>query len=162
MRTGDTATRTFTVTDQDTAAALGSGDLPVLATPRLVAWCEAVTCAVLRPELEAGRTSVGTRVQLDHLAASPVGATIEVQASSSYVDGRLTRFEVVARQTSEPERVVAHGEVTRVVVDRDRFLARLGRAALERQERSSRKPSNETPSAGDQSRSGIRRKPSRP
>lgn len=126
MRTGDTSTRTFTVTDEDTAAALGSGDLPVLATPRLVAWCEAATCAVLERHLGPDRTSVGTRVQVDHVAASPVGAVIEVRASLSYVDGRLTRFEVVARQTSAPERVVAHGEVTRVVVDRARFLARLG------------------------------------
>jgi predicted thioesterase len=126
MRTGDSATRTFTVTDQDTARALGSGDLPVLGTPRLVAWCEAVTCSVAEAGLHPGRTSVATRVQVDHGAASPVGATLEVRACLAHVDGRLTRFEVVALQTTPTERVVAHGEVTRVVVDRDRFLARLG------------------------------------
>lgn len=125
MRTGDDATRTFTVTEQDTARALGSGDLAVLGTPRLVAWSEAVTCAVLASDLDPSRTSVGTRVQVEHVSASPVGATIEVRARLVHTDGRLARLEVVARQTAPTERVVAHGEVTRVVVDRDRFLSRV-------------------------------------
>jgi len=115
-------TRTFTVTEDDTAVAVGSGSLPVLGTPRLLAWCEAVTCAAIDPTLEDGRTSVGTRVTLEHLAASPVGAEITVSASSSYVDGRLVRFTVAAR---EGAKLVGNGEVTRVVVDAERFLSRL-------------------------------------
>jgi predicted thioesterase len=115
-------TRTFTVTEDDTAVAVGSGSLPVLGTPRLLAWCEAVTCAAIDPTLEEGRTSVGTRVTLEHLAASPVGAEITVSASSSYVDGRLVRFTVAAR---EGAKLVGNGEVTRVVVDAERFLSRL-------------------------------------
>jgi predicted thioesterase len=115
-------TRTFTVTEDDTAVAVGSGSLPVLGTPRLLAWCEAVTCAAIDPTLEEGRTSVGTRVTLAHLAASPVGAEITVSASSSYVDGRLVRFTVAAR---EGAKLVGNGEVTRVVVDAERFLSRL-------------------------------------
>ena len=127
MDVADSATLSFTVTEADTAQAVGSGDLPVLGTPRLLAWCEAATCAVVDRSAGPGRTSVGTRVQLDHLAASPVGATVEVQATAAYVDGRLVRFEVVAEHvtTAGDHAVVAHGEVTRVVVDRDRFLARL-------------------------------------
>jgi predicted thioesterase len=120
---GDTATLHFTVGDDDTARALGSGDLPVLGTPRLLGWCEAATCAAL--DLDPARTSVGSRVQLEHVAASPVGAAVRVTASVSYVDGRLVRFEVVAAHADD-DKVVGHGEVTRVVVDRDRFLARLG------------------------------------
>ena len=120
------ATLEFTVTDADTAEAVGSGDLPVLGTPRLLAWAEAATCAAVAPSLEEGRTSVGTRVQLEHVAASPVGATVSVTASVVHTDGRLLRFEVVAEHTvGEDTKVVGHGEVTRVVVDRDRFLARL-------------------------------------
>lgn len=118
------ATLTFTVTDDDTAAALGSGSLPVLGTPRLLAWLEAVTCACLAPALTEGSTSVGTRVQVEHLAASPVGATVEVSASSAYVDGRLHRFTVSARDTSSGK-VLGAGEITRVVVDTERFLSRL-------------------------------------
>ncbi len=123
------ATLTFTVTDHDTAAAVGSGSLPVLGTPRLLAWCEAATCAALEPTLPEGSTSVGTRISLEHLAASPVGQEVEVTASTTYVDGRLHRFTVTARHVGLDRaghgKVVGSGEVTRVVVDAERFLARL-------------------------------------
>ena len=92
------ATLSFEVTDADTALAVGSGSLPVLGTPRLLAWCEAATCAAIDPTLEPGTTSVGTRVELEHRAASPVGARVRVTASASYVDGRLHRFSVLAEQ----------------------------------------------------------------
>lgn len=118
------ASLTFRVTDEDTAAALGSGSLPVLATPRLLAWLEAATCACLAPLLAEGATSVGTRVQVEHLAASPVGAEVEVSASSAYEDGRLHRFTVSARDAGSAK-VLAAGEITRVVVDAERFLSRL-------------------------------------
>jgi fluoroacetyl-CoA thioesterase len=115
----------FPVKAEDTARALGSGDLEVLATPRLLAWCEAATCAAIADTLEDGRTSVGTRVSLEHLGASVVGERVTVAATVSHRDGRLLRFEVVA--THADGTVVGHGEVTRVVVDRERFLARLSR-----------------------------------
>ncbi len=120
-----TATLTFTVTDDDTAAALGSGDLAVLATPRLLAWAEATTCAALAGDLDDAETSVGSRVTLEHRVASPVGETVRVLATVTHRDGRLVRFEVVALDSAE--QVVGHGEVTRVVVDRERFLSRLAR-----------------------------------
>lgn len=119
------ATLTFTVTDDDTAAAVGSGSLPVLGTPRLLAWCEAATCAAVEPALADGETSVGTRVSLEHLAPSRVGQEVEVTASSSYVDGRLHRFTVAARHLGGNGKVIGTGEVTRVVVDGERFLSRL-------------------------------------
>ena len=119
------ATLTFVVGDDDTAEAVGSGSLPVLGTPRLLAWLEAATCACLDPVLADGQTSVGTRVQVEHLAASPVGAGVEVSASSAYVDGRLHRFTVSARDASSGK-VLAAGEITRVVVEAERFLSRLG------------------------------------
>lgn len=118
------STLTFTVTNEDTAIAVGSGSLPVLGTPRLLAWCEAATCAAIDPTLPAGSTSVGTRVELEHQAASAVGQQVEVTASSTYVDGRLHRFTVAARNV--PGRVVATGEITRVVVDAAKFMSRVG------------------------------------
>jgi len=121
------ATIDFTVTDDDTAAAVGSGSLPVLGTPRLLAWCEAATCAAIDPTLPHGATSVGTRVALEHLAPSPVGQPVRVTARVVHVDGRLHRFAVSARNDdgSGGGRLVASGEVTRVVVDAERFLARI-------------------------------------
>ena len=118
------ATLTFRVTEDDTAAAVGSGSLPVLGTPRLLAWLEAATCACLDPVMPEGSTSVGTRVDLAHAGASAVGQEVDVTASSSYVDGRLHRFTVSARDTSSGK-VLAAGEITRVVVDAERFMSRV-------------------------------------
>ena len=118
------ATLTFTVTEADTAEAVGSGSLPVLATPQLLAWCEAATCAAIGPHLGEGQTSVSTRVSLEHLAPSPVGAEVEVTASVAYVDGRLHRFTVAARHVGD-SLLLGTGDLTRVVVDADRFLSRL-------------------------------------
>jgi predicted thioesterase len=119
-----TATLTFTVGDSETAVAVGSGSLPVLGTPYLLAWCEAATCAAVEPALEEGETSVGTRVELEHVRASVVGTVLYVTATPLHRDGRLHRFSVVARET-DGGRVVGTGEITRVVVDAGRFLARL-------------------------------------
>jgi predicted thioesterase len=121
------ATLRFTVTDDDTALAVGSGTLPVLGTPRLLAGLEAATCAALEPTLAQGSTSVGTRVSLEHLGASAVGQEVEVSASAAYTDGRLHRFSVAARHVGGPGagKVVGSGEITRVVVDAARFLGRL-------------------------------------
>jgi predicted thioesterase len=114
---------TFTVGTGDTANALRSGDLDVLGTPRLLAWCEAATCAAAQPLLPPGRTTVGTRVQLEHLAASAVGSVVHVTAELVHADGRLLRFSVAA--SASDDRLLATGEITRVVVDVERFLARV-------------------------------------
>ncbi len=118
-----TATLTFTVTSDDTAAAVGSGDLPVLGTPRLLAWAEAATCAAVTQELAPEQTSVGTHVSLQHRRASAVGEEITVRADVAGRDGRHLRFAVSALDSSGAE--VGQGEVARVIVDRERFLARL-------------------------------------
>ncbi|MGH3508080.1 MAG: thioesterase family protein [Nocardioidaceae bacterium] len=107
----------------DTAAALGSGDLAVLGTPRLVAWLEEATCDAVAEAVGPTQTTVGTRVAVEHLKASPVGAQISLTATIRHVDGRLVRFEVVAEDADGV--LVGHGEITRVRVDRERFLARL-------------------------------------
>jgi predicted thioesterase len=119
---GLTATLDRTVGEEDTAATLGSGSLPVLGTPQLLAWCEAATCAALAPALEDHQTSVGTRIALEHTAPSALGATLQVTASSVHVDGKLVRFSVAARQDGK---LVGSGEVTRVVVDAERFMSRV-------------------------------------
>lgn len=107
----------------DTARALGSGEVDALATPRLIAWLEEATCLALADALGAGQTSVGIAIDITHVRASPVGATIECRASVHSVDGSKVRFAVLAEQDG---RVIAQGEVTRAVVDRAEFDARLG------------------------------------
>lgn len=125
MDVGLTATLELTVTDADTARALGSGDLPVLATPRLVAWLEAATCAAVADQLPSGATTVGTRVEVAHRAPSAVGAGVSAQATVTDVDGRLIEYAVVARDRSTGD-LLAEGVITRALVDRERFLGRLG------------------------------------
>lgn len=126
MDTGLTATVEFTVSDEDTAAALLSGDLPVLGTPRLVAWLEAATCAAIGPHLSSDQTSVGTRIAVSHLAGSPVGAVVAATATLTAVDGRRLTFEVSAVDTRSGDRL-GEGTVDRAVVGRERFLDGLSR-----------------------------------
>ncbi len=122
LAAGLAATLERTVGEDDTAASVGSGSLPVLGTPRLLAWCEAATCAAIAPALEEGQTSVGTRIQLEHTAPSAVGSHLEIVASAVHVDGKLVRFTVAARQRGK---LVGSGEVTRVLVDAGRFMSRV-------------------------------------
>jgi predicted thioesterase len=113
-----------TVADQDTAVALGSGDVPVLATPRVLALAERATVAAVAGAIGPGATTVGVRVELEHLAASVVGATVRVSAELERVDGRVLEFAVELRDGA---RLAARGHVTRVLVDRDAFLATAAR-----------------------------------
>ncbi len=122
---GNSTSLTFEVTASDTAEALLSGDVAVLATPRLVAWVEAASVAVLRDWLPTGFTSVGTRVNVDHLAASPVGANVAVHAEVVAGTDRSVEFRVRAEHWSgrSDRRNVLRGTLTRAIVDRQRFMA---------------------------------------
>ena len=112
---------THVVTDDDTAVTQRSGDLAVLATPRLVAWLEEAACGAIA--LDDASTSVSSRIQLEHLAPSPVGTEVTATATVVHRDGRLIRFQVVAHDDAGT--VLATGEAQRIVVDRERFLSRL-------------------------------------
>ncbi len=111
----------FVVGADDTAIALGSGDVEVLATPRLVAWCEAATVAAVIDALPPEDTSVGTRVEVDHLRATPIGGDVRVRAVLVEVADRRLTFDVEA---SDAGGEIARGRVMRVVVNRRRFAER--------------------------------------
>lgn len=117
------AQTTLTVTPADTARAVGSGDLPVLGTPRLIALAEQATVAAAAPLLAEGQTTVGTRIRFDHLYPTPVGGTVTVAAELAHRDDRLLRFTVAAHDADG--RLVGEGEITRVIVNADRFMAKL-------------------------------------
>jgi predicted thioesterase len=111
----------YEATEADTAIALGSGDVPVLATPRLVAWLEAATVAAASPSTDPGQTTVGTGVRIAHRRATLVGDTVTVKATlAGPPDGGRLRFLV--RAVDATGEVVADGEIDRVLVDRERFL----------------------------------------
>ena len=124
---GQRASVSAVVTDADTAISAGSGDVPVLATPRLLALAEAAAVAAIAPHLAPGMTSVGTSASLEHRRASPVGAEVVVEAELTEVDGRRLMFSFIAReggQDGDEDLVVGAGTVERVLVDRAAFLAR--------------------------------------
>ena len=118
---GLTASVEMTVAQQDTALAMSSGDVPVLATPRVIALCEEATVRALDGYLTEGETSVGMRVQLDHVQPTKVGSSVVAEATLEKVEGRRLTFTVHAH---DARGLVAAGRVTRVVVDIERFLER--------------------------------------
>jgi predicted thioesterase len=111
----------LTVTDADTAQSLGSGDVPVLGTPRVLALAEAATVAATARQIPGGLTTVGTRAEISHQAPTPVGHTVTALATLAKVDGRKLLFEVVVR---DGETQVAEVRVERMLLDRQRFIAR--------------------------------------
>jgi fluoroacetyl-CoA thioesterase len=110
------------VTAQDTAAALGSGDVSVLGTPRLIAWLEAATVEVAKDFLDPSQTTVGTAVRIDHRRATPVGGRVHVTVSPG-IDQVGRRLTFTLRATDESGQLVADGQIDRVIVDRQRFHA---------------------------------------
>ena len=121
LAVGLRAELTRRVRPADTALSVGSGDLQVLATPRLLAWAEAATCEAVAAALDPQQTTVGTRVDFQHLRGSPVHQQVQVTAQLVHVGGKVLRFDVTARNP-DGGTVLAHGELTRVVVRRDRFM----------------------------------------
>lgn len=116
----------MTVGTQDTAIAWGSGDVPVLGTPRLLALLEEATCDATRGCLPPGHTSVGIGVEIKHRRPTPVGALVIASARVVEVDGARIVFDVTAdHETAAGDTVsgVARGRITRAVVERASFGA---------------------------------------
>ncbi len=127
MSTGDLSiglrgTAEASVTAAHTAQALGSGNVPVFSTPMLVALVEQAAVNAIRSHLAPGETSVGTRIEISHVAATPVGQAVRAEATLTAVDGRTLLFDVVAFDAKEK---IGEGRHTRGVVDERKFLARV-------------------------------------
>ena len=122
LETGLSHTSSLTVSDSDTAIARGSGDMPVLATPALLALMENAAMLAVAAELPAGSTTVGGHISSSHLAPSPVGAVVSARATLEKIDGRKLFFNVIA---TEGDKVIGEGTHLRFIVDRERFLAKL-------------------------------------
>src|SRR4051794_25627825 len=118
VHTGLSAIVEHVVGDEDTAIALGSGTVPVLGTPRVVALFEQAACKALEGSLPAGETSVGLRVEVTHLAPTKVGSRVRAEATLDKAEGRRLIFTVSAADACG---LVAAGKVTRVVVGVDDF-----------------------------------------
>ena len=123
------ATVTAEVGEDDTAIALGSGDLPVLGTPRLLALAEAACVAAVAPVLREGQSTVGAAVSLEHRKPSPLGTPVEVRAELVEITGRKLFFGFIAYGPgSDDDAVIGGGTIQRVLVDAERFLKGAGRS----------------------------------
>jgi predicted thioesterase len=109
----------LTVAAPDTAEAMRCGDVPVLATPRVIALAEEATVAALAGQLARSETSVGTRIELAHLAPILVGSRVRATAVLEKTEGRRLVFNVTV---TDDAGLVAAGKVTRVVVEVDQFM----------------------------------------
>lgn len=116
----------FTVTKPRTAIAMHSGDVPVLATPALSALMEEAAINAIQRHLDADATSVGVRIEVEHMAASPIGTKVYAHARLARAEGRRLTFRVDAY--SNPERrgePLGQGTHERVIVNREKFLAKV-------------------------------------
>ena len=107
------------VTEENTAAAMGSGLLPVFATPAMLALMEQAAASSVQPFLPEGQGTVGTRLEVSHLAATPIGLTVRAESELIAVDRRKLRFAVRAWAGDE---LIGEGEHERFVIDNARFL----------------------------------------
>jgi fluoroacetyl-CoA thioesterase len=108
--------------ERHSAESWGSGAVPVFATPSLVGLMESAAMNALDGHLEAGETTVGTRIEISHLAATPLGEQVRAEARLVAVDGRRLVFELAA---FDEVRRIGEGRHERMVISRDRFLQRL-------------------------------------
>ena len=123
LETGLRGDAKMTVTEADTARALGSGDVDVLGSPRLIALCEEAAVSAVANSLAAGSTTVGMRIQFDHLQPTAIGVDVTAEAVLERIDGRRLVFTVSAE---DPGGLVAAGKIIRVLVDLERFMGKCG------------------------------------
>ncbi|MGN1263480.1 MAG: thioesterase family protein [Prevotella sp.] len=122
METGLTHTSSTVVNDTNTAVALGSGDMPVFATPAMLALMENAAMLAVAGSLPEGCTTVGGHIESSHIKPSPLGATVEAVAVLDGCEGRKLSFSVEARCNGE---LIGKGTHLRFIVERERFLAKL-------------------------------------
>ena len=122
LQEGLTYTSVLTVKESDTAIHIGSGDMPVLATPAMMALMENAAMLAVASELEEGQTTVGGQIESSHLLPSKLGARVEATATLVRIEGRKLFYHIVARMGNE---VIGEGKHLRFIVDRTRFLEKL-------------------------------------
>ena len=119
---GLTHTSTLKVTNADTALEMGSGNMPVLATPAMTALMENAAMLAVSDSLPEGCTTVGGHISTSHLKPSRVGAQVSATATLDKIDGRKLYFTVKAH---DGDTLIGEGSHLRFIVERDRFMAKL-------------------------------------
>ncbi|HYF79091.1 MAG TPA: thioesterase family protein [Symbiobacteriaceae bacterium] len=112
-----------TVTEASTAAAVGSGGIAVFSTPMMIALMENAALQAVQPYLAEGESTVGTLINIKHMAATPLGMQVRAVARLDAVEGRRLLFTIEAFDQVEK---IGEGSHERVVITVERFLARVG------------------------------------
>ena len=112
----------LTVTDAVTAMAIGSGDMPVLATPMMMALMENAAMLAVKDELPEGYTTVGGHIESSHLKPSKIGDVVRAEAEVTKVDGKKIEFRVSAWSGST---LLGEGSHLRFIIDREKFMLRI-------------------------------------
>lgn len=128
VRIGLTGRRELVVEERYTASHLGSGGVPVYATPMMVLAMEEAALSAVDHLLDDGQATVGVSLDVRHLAATPLGMRVVATAELVEVDGRMLTFRVEARDEAE---LIGEGTHVRAVVDLERFKAKLAKKAAE-------------------------------
>lgn len=123
LKAGILGESSATVDPSNTAVAYGSGNVSVFATPAMIGLMEKAALSSVDPLLETGMTTVGTRVEVQHLAATPIGMKVVAVSELLEVDGKRLVFRVEARDEVE---VVGRGTHERYIVPEEKFLSRAG------------------------------------
>ena len=121
MEAGITGKQTITVTEENTAQAMGSGTLPVFATPAMIALMENTASKSVEAKLDEGAGTVGTLINVKHVAATPVGMEVTCETKLVEVDRKRLVFEVKAYDAAG---VIGEGTHERFIIDNERFLAK--------------------------------------
>lgn len=120
---GQKHTSELTVSEAVTAMSVGSGDMPVLATPMMMALMENAAMLAVRDELPEGCTTVGGHLESSHLSPSKIGDVVRATAEVTKVDGKKIEFKVSAHSGDS---LLGEGTHLRFVVDREKFISKLG------------------------------------
>lgn len=119
---GKSANAKTTVSETNTAKAVGSGDLDVFSTPMMIALMEEAACNALAEALKPGQSSVGTQISVEHTAASALGTEITATATITSVEGQKVTFDL---QASDSNQEIGKGTHSRFIIDKERFLSKL-------------------------------------
>ena len=122
LKVGEKKSVTMTVTENDTALAMKSGSLKVLATPRLVCLIEEAASTLAEKLLPADYTSVGTSLNVNHVAPTPIGSTVRADVELVEIDGRKLTFKVSA---VDNDNEIFNGRHERFIVNREKFLSKV-------------------------------------
>ncbi len=124
MKMGDQKKIVKSVTEKESARAYGSGSIDVLATPAMIAFMEEASLALVDPTLEVGKATVGTGINIKHVAPTPIGDEVTITTVLDEIDGKRLVFSVAAYDSQNK---IGEGKHERVIINKSKFMSKLSK-----------------------------------